>query len=82
MLCGACGDTDSAAHLCRSFVEVYFVWADSELQALVYILSPTTAIIDYAIGVRKQSANGQFFTDAKKEMACNKQFRLHQAFLL
>ena len=32
------------------------------LQALVYdILPPTTATIDYAIGLEKMSANGQFF---------------------
>ena len=38
----------------------------TELQALVYdILPPTTAIIDYAIGLEKLSANGQLFVGAK-----------------
>ena len=38
----------------------------NELQALVYdILPPTTAIIDYAIGLEKPSANGQLFVGAK-----------------
>ena len=33
-----------------------------KLQALDYdILRPTTAITDYAIGLEKLSANGQFF---------------------
>ena len=38
----------------------------TKLQALVYhILPPTTAIIDYAIGLGKLSANEQFFDDAQ-----------------
>ena len=37
-----------------------------KLQAMVYdILPPTTVIIDYAIGLRKLSANGQFFVGAQ-----------------
>ena len=44
------------------------MWAGSELQALVYILSPTTAITDYAIGLRKLSAKRQFFINAKKKI--------------
>ena len=33
-----------------------------KLQALVYdVLPPTSAIIDYAVGLEKLSANGQFF---------------------
>ena len=36
------------------------------LQILVYdILPPTTAIVDYAIGLEKLSANEQFFNDAQ-----------------
>ena len=36
-----------------------------KLQALVYdILPSTTAIVDYAIGFEKMSANEQFFEDA------------------
>ena len=36
------------------------------LQALVYdILPPTTAIVDYATGLEKLSANKQFFDDAQ-----------------
>ena len=38
-----------------------------KLQALVYdILPPTTAITDYAIGLEKMSANGQFFVGAQR----------------
>ena len=37
-----------------------------KLQALVYnILPSTTAIVDYAIGLKKLSANEQFFDDAQ-----------------
>ena len=37
-----------------------------KLQALVYdILPPTTAMVDYAIGLEKLSANEQFFEDAQ-----------------
>ena len=37
-----------------------------KLQALVYdILPPTTAIVDYAIGLGKLSANEQFFVGAQ-----------------
>ena len=43
---------------------------NTQLQALVYdILPPPTAIIDYAIGVEKLSANGQFFVGG--QMAVN-----------
>ena len=36
------------------------------LQALVYdILPPTTAIVDYAIGLEKLPASEQFFDDAQ-----------------
>ena len=42
------------------------VRTSSKLQALVYdILPPTTAIVDYAIGLEKLSANEQFFDDAQ-----------------
>ena len=34
-------------------------------QALIYILPHTTAIVDYAIGLEKLSANEQFFDDAQ-----------------
>ena len=38
----------------------------SKLQVLVYdILPPTSAIVDYAIGLEKLSANEQFFDDAQ-----------------
>ena len=41
------------------------VSAETKLQALVYdILPSTTAIVDYAIGLGKLSANEQFFDDA------------------
>ena len=37
---------------------------DSEQQALVYdILPPATAVVDYAIGLEKLTANQQFFFD-------------------
>ena len=37
-----------------------------KLEALVYgILPPTTAIIDYTVGLGKLSANGQFFVGAQ-----------------
>ena len=39
---------------------------NTQLQALVYdIPPPSTAIIDYAIGVEKLSANGQFLVGAQ-----------------
>ena len=38
----------------------------AKLQALVYdILPPTSAVTDYAIGLEKLSANGQFFVGAQ-----------------
>ena len=41
-----------------------------KLPALVYdILPPTTAIVDYAIGLEKLSANEQFFDDAQKAVS-------------
>ena len=39
------------------------VWERTTLQAVVYnhdVLPPTTAIVDYAIGLEKLSANGFF----------------------
>ena len=37
-----------------------------KLQALPYnILPPTTALVDYAVGLEKLSANEQFFDDAQ-----------------
>ena len=40
--------------------------AQCKLQALVYdILPPTTAIVDYVIGLEKLSANQQFLGDAQ-----------------
>ena len=41
-----------------------------KLQALVYdilydILPPTTAVVDYVLGLEKLSANEQFFDDAQ-----------------
>ena len=42
----------------------------SELQALVYdILSPTSAIIGYTVGLQKLSANRQFFFGAQMEVS-------------
>ena len=36
-----------------------------KLQALVYgIILPTTVIVDYTIGLKRPSANGQFFAGA------------------
>ena len=38
----------------------------AKLQALVYhILPPTAALIGYAMGLEKLSANGQFFAGAQ-----------------
>ena len=37
----------------------------SKLQAAVYVLPPTTAIIGDVIGLQKLSANGQFFLGAQ-----------------
>ena len=52
------------------------------LPTLVYrILPPTTAIVDYAMGLEKLSANEQFFDDAQTAV-CNRQLILYQAFLL
>ena len=54
-----------------------------KLQALAYdILPPTTATIDYAIGLEKLSANEQFFDDAQTAKVCNRQLKLYQMFLL
>ena len=40
--------------------------ANCKVQALVYnVLPPATAIVDYAIGLGKLSANEQFFVDAQ-----------------
>ena len=48
-----------------------------KLQALVYdILPPTTAIVDYAIGLEKLSVNEQFFDDVQTAVSCNRQFKL------
>ena len=46
---------------------VFFIPSDTKLQALVYdILSPAaTAVIDYAIGLLKLSANEKFFAGAQ-----------------
>ena len=39
----------------------------AKLQALVYdILPPSTAIVDYAIGLEKPSANEQIFVGARR----------------
>ena len=65
----------------------------AKLQALVYdILPPSTAILDYAIGLEKPSANEQIFVGARRavrfllvlegQYICNRQLRLNQAFLL
>ena len=44
--------------------------AEVRLQTLVYdILPPATVIIDYAIGLEKLSANGQFFVGAHAQLA-------------
>ena len=42
------------------------VWDKAKLQAVVYdILPSTTAVVSYAIGCRKLSANEQFFVGAQ-----------------
>ena len=42
------------------------MWVNAKLQALIYdILLPTNARTDYAIGLEKPSANGQFLTGAQ-----------------
>ena len=44
----------------------YYYYYLHKLQALVYdILPPATAIVDYAIGLEKLSANEQFFVCAQ-----------------
>ena len=54
----------------------------NEFQAPVYdILPPITALTDYATGLEKLSANGQFFVGAQMTV-CNKQLKLYQAFIL
>ena len=41
----------------------------TKLQAGVYdILSPTTAVVDYGVGLEKVSANEHFFDDAQTEV--------------
>ena len=61
-----------------------YVWNAMKLQALAYdILPPTTATIDYAIGLEKLSANEQFFVDAETVIRLsNIQLRLYQVFFL
>ena len=52
-----------------------------KLQALVYdITLPTTASLDYAIGLEKLSANGQFFVAAQMAV-CNRQLKSCQTFV-
>ena len=48
-----------------------------KLKAVVYsILPSTTAMTDYAIGLEKLSANGQFFIGAEVAVGCNRQLKL------
>ena len=56
-------------HAC-TFNAIHSNWKDLrvglKLQALVYdILPPTTAIVDYTVGLEKLSAIEQFFNDAQ-----------------
>ena len=52
----------------------------TKLQALVYdILPPTTPITDYAIGLKKPSANGQIFLGAQMAVSLQQKLRLYQA---
>ena len=49
----------------RTFLQ-YFLPARHKLQALVYdILPSTSAVVDYAIGLEKLSANKKVFHDAQ-----------------
>ena len=52
-----------------------------KLQAPVYDLLPsTTAIVHYAVGLEKLSANETVFDDAQKGVVCNRQLKLYQTF--
>ena len=52
-----------------------------KLRALIYdILPPTPVILDYAIGLKKLSANGLFFIGERQ--VCNGRFKLCQPTLL
>ena len=60
-----------------SLSHAVYLW--NKLQALVYKTRPSTnAITDYAIGLKKLSANRVF----RLYQDCNRQLKLHQAFLL
>ena len=58
-----------ASNRCHNWLRHYdfgTVKLFTKLQALVYdILPQTVVIIDYAIGLEKPSANGQFFVDVQ-----------------
>ena len=50
-----------------------------KVQALVYDLLPTIpAIIDYAIGLEKLSANGQFCGGAQMAVSVNMMLNIHR----
>ena len=54
----------------RTLVVLWLVCRECELQASVYdMLPPATVIIGYAIGLRKVSANRQFFVGAQKTVS-------------
>ena len=65
---GLCHNTAKPARTLRLHLNVLHctvIWG-LRLQALVYDILPlTTAIVDYAIGLGKLSANEQFFDDAR-----------------
>ena len=64
------GDTHFVRYICLTGTVVPPEGNWYRLQALVYdILPPTTAITDYAIGLRKLSANEQFFVAAQMAVA-------------
>ena len=76
--------------ICRSTLKqpaVHYapqVRGQDKLQALVYnILHPTTATVDYAIGLEKLSANRQFFCCCSKSSRfVTDNSKLYQVFLL
>ena len=54
-----------------------------KIQILVYhTLPPTTATVDYVIGLEKLSVNGQFFDDAQMAASVNRQLKLCQIYFM
>ena len=77
------GRTEAAGSRQASSVSLLTALFQSELQALVYnILPSTVAVFSYAIGSRKLSDNEQYFVGAQTLVSLLRQLRLYQTFVL